>query len=208
MFRRIKIYRKIKARKYTEALALLPSDDRITETELNFRAHCFFRLLQYEKARQDWDRLKETKYAYMAFNNQGYMYLEQGLWDKAIIELTKAREMQPKFAFPLNNLGYAYLMTDRIEEGVEMIEKSLKLDKYNYYAVRNIGIYYMLKKQYGDALVVLNKAKAKDKAIDDMDVYIAICQSKNGDNDRFSEMIQKFSNHERSRFDNLIQLFP
>lgn len=33
MFKRIKIYRKIKARKYTEALALLPSDDTITETE-------------------------------------------------------------------------------------------------------------------------------------------------------------------------------
>jgi len=208
MFRRIRIYRKIKSRKYAEALALLPSDDQITETELNFRAHCFFRSMQYDKARQDWDRLKETKYAYVAFNNQGYMYLEQGLWDKAIIELTRAREMQPKFAFPLNNLGYAYLMTNRIEEGVEMIEKSLKLNKYNYYAVRNIGIYYMLKKQYGDALVVLNKAKAKDKAIDDMDVYIAICQSKNGDNDRFSNMVQQFSDHEKTRLDSLIQLFP
>jgi tetratricopeptide (TPR) repeat protein len=208
MFRRIRIYRKIKARKYTEALALLPSDDTITETELSFRAHCFFRLLQYDKAKQDWERLKETKLAYTAFNNQGYMYLEQGLWDKAIVELTRARELQPTFAFPLNNLGYAYLMTDRIEEGVEMIEKSLKLNKYNYYAVRNIGIYYMLKKQYGDALVVLNKAKAKDKAIDDMDVYIAICQSKNGDNDLFSNMVQKFSDHERIRLESLIQLFP
>jgi Flp pilus assembly protein TadD len=208
MFRRIKIYRKIKSRKYAEALALLPSDDHISETELNFRAHCFFKSAQYDKARQDWDRLKETKYAYVACNNQGYMYLEQGLWDKAIIELTRAREMQPKFAFPLNNLGYAYLMTDRIEEGVEMIEKSMKLDKYNYYAVRNIGIYYMLKKQYTDALVVLNKAKAKDKTIDDMDVYIAICQSKNGDNDRFSETIQKFSVHEKTRLNSLIQLFP
>jgi Flp pilus assembly protein TadD len=208
MFRRIRIYNKIKSRKYTEALALLPSDDRITETELGLRAHCFFRSMQYDKARQDWDRLKETKYAYVAFNNQGYMYLEQGLWDKAIVELTRAREMQPKFAFPLNNLGYAYLMTNRLEEGVEMIEKSLKLNKYNYYAVRNIGIYYMLKKQYGDALVVLNKAKAKDKTIDDMDVYIAICQSKSGENDRFSNMVQQFSDHERIRLDSLIQLFP
>lgn len=208
MFRRIKIYRKIKSGEFVEALALLPSDQNIDGQDLLLRAHCFFKLLQYDKAKQDLDKAKENKkYAYQAFNNQGYIYLEQGLWEQAISELTKAREIEPDHSFALNNLGYAYMMTNRIEEGVQMIEKATKLNKYNYYTVRNIGIYYMLKKQYSDALVVLEKAKANDKTIDDIDVYIAICQSKNGSNDRFSEMKQRFSDHQKNRFESLIRIF-
>jgi tetratricopeptide (TPR) repeat protein len=208
MFRRIKIYRKIKAGKFAEALALLPSEENVDGLDLLLRSHCFIKLFQYDKAQQDLDKLKENKkYAYDAYNNQGYIYLEQGHWDKAITELTKARELNPKHSFALDNLGHAYMMTNRIEEGVEMVEKAFKLDKYNYYAVRNIGIYYMLKKQYTDALVVLKKAKAKDKTIDDIDVYIAICELRNGDNDRFTEITQTFSDRQKNRLESLSQNF-
>jgi tetratricopeptide (TPR) repeat protein len=212
MFRKIRLHFKIKSGKFKEALALIPPGDNIEVTYLLLRAHCNFRLQLYDKAKQDLDKVKEATKdpydLYTAYNNQGYFFLEQGLWDQAIAELTKARELQPKKSFALDNLGYAYLFTNRIEEGVKMVEEAFKMNRQNYYAIRNMGIYYMHKKQYTDALVVLEKAKAKDKKIDDIDVFIAICQSKTANDDQLTKIIQRFSNFQRARFEKLISLFP
>jgi tetratricopeptide (TPR) repeat protein len=212
MFRKIRLYLKIKSGKFSEALALIPPGDNMGAAYLNIRAHCYFKLQQYDKAKQVLDKIKETEKdlynLYIAYNNQGYHYLEQQLWEQAIAELAKAKELQPNKSFALNNLGYAYLFTNRLEEGVKMIEEAFKMDRYNYYAIRNMGIYYMHKKQYTDALTVLEKAKAGDKKIDDIDVLIAICQSKIIHNDHPAALLKNLSNFQQDRFEKLISLFP
>jgi tetratricopeptide (TPR) repeat protein len=212
MFRRIRIYLKLKSGNFREALELIPAGHNIRVTDLILRSHCYFKLQQYDKAKEELDKIKATAKdpydLYLAYNNQGYYFLEQQLWQQAITELTKARELQPEKSFALNNLGYAYLFTNRIEEGVEMVEKAFKMNRHNYYAVRNMGIYYMQKKQYTDALVVLEKAKAGDKKIDDIDVFIAICLSKTANNDRLTKMTKSFSNFQGARFEKLNSLFP
>lgn len=208
MFKNIRIYRKLKSKRYVDALQLLPEDNEISPIQLSYRAHCYFRLGQYEKAEQDFDRLKEFKnYVYFAFNNKGYMYLEQFLFDKAITELQKAVEMHPKQSFSLNNLGHAYMLTGKIEDGVKMVEDAIKLDRFNYYAIRNIGIYYLLKKQYSDALTVFLKAKNKDKTIDDIENYILVCKYHLGNKNNKQELINDLSDAELARFEIILQNF-
>lgn len=212
MFRKIRLHLKLKSGKFEEALALIPPGDNIEVSYLIIRAHCYFKLQQYEKAKQVLDKIKESEKnpynLYLAYNNQGYHYLEQLLWDQAIAELTKARELQPNKSFALNNLGYAYLFTNRLEEGIKMVEEALKLDIRNYYAIRNKGIYYMHKKKYPDAVEALEKAKENDKKIDDIDVFIAICAAKMIHNDHPDALLKTFSNFQRDRFEKLISLFP
>ena len=209
MFRQLRIYRNIKALKFEKALSLFPSEEKMTATLLVYRAHIFFKTFQYEMAKRDLDKVKQMgKQLYSAFNNQGYFYLYQNRFDEAIVELQEAKKLQPRHSFAINNLGFAYMMTNKIEEGVKLVEEALKLDRHNYYTIRNIGVYYLLKKQYTDALVVFNKARDKDKSIEDIDHYIAICQLKCGDTEGFSEQSQRLSSQEKQRLENIRQIFP
>jgi len=165
----------LKAKKYFEALQIIPDGNDISPNQLALRAHCNFKLGQYEKAEIDLDNLKEFKsHKYIAFNNKGYLYLEQFLFEKAISELRIANEISPKESFALNNLGFAFMLTGQVEEGVKMVEDSLKLNKHNYYAIRNIGVYHLLKKDYSKAITVFERAKRLDNTIDDIDNYISI----------------------------------
>ena len=208
MFRQLRIYFKIRARKFDKALSLFPSEENMSPMLLIYRAHIFSKTSQYEKAKQDFDKLKESrKLLYHAYNNQGYLYLEQQLFDKALSELEEAKRLKPKDSFATNNLGFAYMMTNRVEEGVKLVEEALKLNRHNYYTIRNIGVYYLLRKQYSDALLVFNKAKKKDKTIDDIDNYIAICQFKMGDIKNLLRFEKGLSSKERDRLEKLRKTF-
>jgi tetratricopeptide (TPR) repeat protein len=208
MFRRLRIHFRIRARKFEKALSLFPAEENMSPMLLIYRAHIFSKILQYEKAKQDLDKLKERKkLLYYAYNNQGYIYLEQRLYHKAIPELEEAKRLMPKHSFATNNLGFVYMMTSRVEEGIKLVEEALKLDRHNYYTIRNIGVYYLLKKQYSDAIMVFNKAKMKDKTMDDIDNYIAICQFKMGDIKNFSIFEQGLSANERDRLEKLKEMF-
>jgi pentatricopeptide repeat protein len=204
----LRIYFKIKAKKFEEALHLLPVDDKLSPLQLTYKAHCCFRLKRYDEAKQYYDKLKESEiFRFYAFNNLGYMYLEQFLFDKAIIELDKAREITPEHSFALNNLGFAYMMTGRLEEGIKLVEHTFQVNRHNYYAIRNMGVYCLLKKQYTEALVILKKAKVKDKTIDDIDNYILLCNYKTT-GDGKEELVKALTPSELIRFNKLMDLFP
>jgi tetratricopeptide (TPR) repeat protein len=208
MLKHLRIYLKLKARRFSEVLLLLPNDNEISPAKLLYRAHCNFKLKQYGIAERDYEKLKEIKsYSYFAYNNLGYLYLEQLQFDKAIVELEKARILEPKQSFALNNLGFAYMMTGRIDQGLKMVEDALKLDRHNYYAMRNIGVYYLLQNQFSQALVVFEKARTKDKFIDDIDNYILICHYKIENKQNMDEFRLKLPSSEIARFDMILKAF-
>jgi len=212
MLRKIRLQLKLNSRKFEDALTLIPPGDNIGVTYLIIRSHCYFKLQQYDNAKQSLNKIKQTEEdpynLYLAYNNQGYHYLEQQVWDQAIAELNKARQLQPQKSFALNNLGYAYLFTNRLEDGGKLIDEASKMDIRNYYAIRNKGIYYMHKQQYPDALRVLEKAKENDKNIDDIDVLIAICAAKIFRKNNPAELLKNPSAFQLARIEKLHGLFP
>lgn len=208
MLKKFRIYTKLRAKKYSEVLHLIPNDIDLPPFYLAAKAHCYFKLKQPTKSQELLDQLKRhKKWAYYAYNNKGYYYLDQFQINQAIPELRKATEISPGQSFALNNLGFAYMLNDKLEEGVKMVEESLKLSRHNYYAMRNIGVYYLLKKDFIAAQTVLKKAQSKDKTIDDIAYYLLICQLHLGDSNNKEMLMNAFSADEKERFEMIRNVF-
>jgi len=66
--------------------------------------------------------------SFMAHNNLGNVFLQQGRADDAIAQFQKAREIQPDQANAYYNLGNALLQKGRLDEAVVQFQTALKIE--------------------------------------------------------------------------------
>jgi len=93
-----------------------------------------------------------------AFYDRGYIYYEKKEYDKAISDLNKATELDPKFSPAYSGRGSVYVEKKEYDTSLSNLNKAIELDPTfsPYYDAR--GIVYGRKNQYDKALSDLNKA--------------------------------------------------
>lgn len=77
-----------------------------------------------------------------ALINFGYLQMEKGEYQNAILSFNKVLLIQPNEAFAYNNRGFSYFKLGKFEEALEDINHSISLDPSNSYAYRNRAFVY------------------------------------------------------------------
>lgn len=94
---------------------------------------------------------------------QGTAYREQGKFDEAIAEYTKAIELDPDLAVAYNNRGCAYSWNKDYENAMADLSRAIELDPMQASAYLNRGSLYIGQDE-------------EDKAIADLEMVIALAQ--------------------------------
>ncbi len=77
-----------------------------------------------------------------ALTNMGWVYLENGSYEKAKTMFEKCLSIEKDNPSYLNNLGFAYFKLGDIDKGKELILKSKELDDQNSFVYRNLALIY------------------------------------------------------------------
>jgi tetratricopeptide (TPR) repeat protein len=93
-----------------------------------------------------------------AYYDSGVAYYNQGQYDKAISDFTKALEINPKFAEAYNRRGIVYGIKGRYDEAISDFSKALEINSKFAGAYYGRGITYGGKGQYDEAISDYNKA--------------------------------------------------
>ena len=74
----------------------------------------------------------------MGYSNRGQAYSDKGETDKALTDLKKAIELDPKYADAYNNLGVLYVKTGDNEKAIVNFKKALEIDPNHKNAANNL----------------------------------------------------------------------
>jgi len=74
------------------------------------------------------DVISKSPHNYRAHNNLGYVLLEQGRSEEAIVHLHEAIRIKPGFAKVHNNLGIAFVQQGSKNDAVKSFNKALRID--------------------------------------------------------------------------------
>jgi len=88
---------------------------------------------------------------------QGTVYREQGEFDKAIAEYTKAIELDPDLAIAYNNRGCAYSWKKDYENAIADLSKAIELDPMQASAYMNRALLYIANSEGHKAISDLEK---------------------------------------------------
>lgn len=115
----------------------------------------------YESRETLWrDTLAQNPNCTMAYNNLGYVLLQRGDADEAIIQFQKALEIDPEFVEAHNNLGVIYLIVKQRDRALAEFQKSLKLDPKNVEARADFGLALAENGQFDEAIAQDRQALA------------------------------------------------
>ena len=100
----------------------------------------FDRAIEYETKALNLGGLSnaDTSTAYTII---GFSYGNKGNYDKAIENLNKAIDIDPKNAQAWSDLGVSYANRGELERGLECLNKAIELDPRNDHAWRNLKIF-------------------------------------------------------------------
>ena len=96
--------------------------------------------------------------SWLAHNNLGSAYLQQGRIKEAIAEFDEALILHPDVAEPHNNLGTAVLKEGQIKEAVAEFGEALKIDPANADAHNNLGNLLLQQGRLQDAIAEYQEA--------------------------------------------------
>jgi energy-converting hydrogenase Eha subunit A len=105
---------------------------------------------------------KEPERVPFAYLLRGRAYENDGQYDKAVADYTKAIALNPFFTEAYNNLGVIYGKARLYEEAIEIFNRSISFDPGRATTYSNRGRSYFHIGQYDKALEDLNKAIALD----------------------------------------------
>lgn len=121
-----------------------------------------------------------------SFNNIGYIYFEQDLFDSAVINLKKAlyhydkvENIAPRKLRTLTNIGRSYEALNNLDSSYIYFYKCLSLAKetkneaYEFYSLQNLGVVYYGMKDYDKAINCYQSALSIDLP-DDVDALNAL----------------------------------
>ncbi|MBI5167521.1 MAG: tetratricopeptide repeat protein [candidate division NC10 bacterium] len=100
---------------------------------------------------------KETSEGYYKL---GVAYLSGGDFHRAVVELTKAIELNPNDPNYHNALGLAYFSDRKIDEAISEFEKAVQLDPKLSEANNNLGAAYAQKRKWPEAILAFRRALA------------------------------------------------
>lgn len=98
------------------------------------------------------------KSLYHFFNSIGVNNNASGNFNQAVIEFSKAMEIDPENESAYNNRGYAYIGLGRYNEAVKDLSRAIELEPREARAYTNRGYAYSLMGRYKEAIADLNKA--------------------------------------------------
>jgi len=96
------------------------------------------------------------------FNNRGFAHCQEGQYDQAISDFSKAIKANPRLAPAYNNRGAAYLYKAQYDQAISDLNKAIEIDPRLAQAYNNRGWAYIKKWQYGRALSDFNKSTEID----------------------------------------------
>src|SRR5207249_11979999 len=116
-------------------------------------AHIAIGNFYYYGKRQFDDALKEFRQALELQPNNtnarqacAYIYRRQGQWERALSELAKCEERNPRDASITANIGISYSMLRMWEEGKRAGSRALTLDPHNLLGLRAVFLSYLFGK--------------------------------------------------------------
>jgi len=94
----------------------------------------------------------------LAANNEGFVYKNEGEYNKAIIAFTKAIELNPSFAVAYSNRGWTYIDLEQYEQGIADCTRAIELDPDFAIAYSNRGWAYIQLGQYEKGIADCTRA--------------------------------------------------
>ena len=139
-----------------KALAL---DDMLGEAHTSL-ANVLFRYFELAESTREFERSIELNPNY-ATAHQWYgrlMLLMLGQFDRAIVEVKRAVELDPVSPIIHADLGTIYTFARRYDEAIEQFRHTLELDPQFYWGHRQLGLALELKGDPGNAIAEYQKA--------------------------------------------------
>lgn len=118
------------------------------------------------------------------YNQLGYALLQQKKYAAAIIEFTKAIDIEPYWDYPYNNRGYCKLQLHDYENAFADLHSSFEMNPANSFSLRNLGVYYLFTGHLSKALEYFEQAEKTDPETEMINFYLSKTHNKLGDIDK------------------------
>jgi len=104
------------------------------------------------------DTLARNPQCWMAYNNLGNCFYNQGRIGEAMEYYRKAIQINPNFFEALSNLGLTLAAQGRFDEAIENYRKSIQANPIYYKALNNLGIALTAQGRFDEAIENFHKA--------------------------------------------------
>jgi protein O-mannosyl-transferase len=104
--------------------------------------------------------LERNPDSFLAHNNLGNIFFQNGQTDDALAQYRMALEIQPRYALAHNNLGSALSQKGRLDEAVEHYNQALTIEPRYAQAHNNLGIALLQKGRVDEAMAHFQAALA------------------------------------------------
>ena len=104
------------------------------------------------------DTVAQNPGSWMARNNLGNVYSDQGRIDEATFQFLAALELKPNYTEARNNLGNALLQAGRVDEAMAQLEQALAINPGHAEAHNNLGNALLQKGRVEEAVAHYEKA--------------------------------------------------
>jgi Tfp pilus assembly protein PilF len=95
---------------------------------------------------------------YVAHNNLGLIFYNQGELDDAHDHFSEALRIKPFYAKANNNMGITLIRMNKIDDAIGFLKEALLLKPDNAEAYNNLGVAFYLKERVDEAIVFFKKA--------------------------------------------------
>ncbi len=106
------------------------------------------------------DVIEKYPASYTAYNNRGYYYVQEKMYDKALPDFTKALDLQPGFVDALNNRGSLYRLQNMPRQAIADYNRALAKNPDYVKALTGRGNAYDMLNKPDSALADLDRAYA------------------------------------------------
>lgn len=130
-------------KRYKEAAKFLPNDAGLHSNLANVyikKADNYANKKMYDLALKEFEKAVELNPKdFVAYNNIGILYKQQGQIKKAMEKYAKALEMNPSYPLTYNNIGNIYLESGQYDAAIRFYKKAITLDPDKAAFYDNLG---------------------------------------------------------------------
>jgi tetratricopeptide (TPR) repeat protein len=128
------------------------------ELVLRIRAEYAKKDNDFDTAMECYDKLLELDKNLVAIHNlKGYLYLQEGDYEQAVLSLQRYAYYAPDQANPHDSLGEAFLYIGRYDDAIREFRTALEIDPTFHWSARNLAEALSITGQTKSAIKVLDK---------------------------------------------------